>query len=273
MKLQYVYVDYRRDTLIPFYVGKGCLKRTKGFRRNKMHVAIVKRHGVIRDVIFESSDPKQVSECEKFWIKILQTRVENRGCNFTDGGDGQCGFKSSQVSKEKRRKSLLGKKHTPEALAKIRLARKRQLEDPEMYARFCEGRKRAMQNPVNRAKFIFKGDASPKAIKFTVEQKEMMRSLYLSGVGIGPISKRLNLKSPWPVQRILIEFGFCIQKTHPTRGKKRQVIKINESDSSVQMLDSIAAAARDAGFDVGKFSSLIKKKGDFSFSGFRWKFA
>jgi hypothetical protein len=71
----FVYVDYRKDDGKPFYVGKGITKRIKNLERNPLHANIKNKHGIIREIVFETHSEQESFEKEIQLIGELQTYV------------------------------------------------------------------------------------------------------------------------------------------------------------------------------------------------------
>jgi hypothetical protein len=87
--MDYAYIHCKPDG-VPFYVGKGKLRRVKYFgERNPHHSAIVKKYGVDNLLVgmLECSDEKTALSLEVGLIKCLR-RSGVELCNFTAGGDG-----------------------------------------------------------------------------------------------------------------------------------------------------------------------------------------
>ena len=129
----FVYVDFRGDDRKPFYVGKGSGKRVKKERRNPLHTNIKNKHGIIREVMFESHNEQEAFDKEIQLIGELQTHVDhgNGGANFTLGGDGVSGYK---FTKEQRKNiSELRKKmwEDPDHREKLSETSKKMWEDLE----------------------------------------------------------------------------------------------------------------------------------------------
>ena len=99
----FVYVDYRKDDGKPFYVGKGITKRIKDLERNPLHTNIKKKHGIIREVVFETHNEQESFEKEIQLIQELQTHIDhgNGGANLTLGGEGVSGYKRTDEQKKK----------------------------------------------------------------------------------------------------------------------------------------------------------------------------
>jgi hypothetical protein len=150
----FVYVDYRKDDGKPFYVGKGTGSRVKDLRRNHLHTNIKNKHGIIREVVFETHNEQESFEKEIQLIGELQTHIDhgNGGANLTLGGEGGSGYKHADEHREKR--SELNKKmwEDPEFRAmmkeKMRLGR----EDPEYREKMRESSKKIWEDPERREK-------------------------------------------------------------------------------------------------------------------------
>lgn len=118
MNTWYVYVDYRLDTSLPFYVGKGDAARVKRQERNRYHQNIVAKHGFRRDVVFETQDERVALDREVTLIRELRTRDRYGGANFTDGGDGVSGLKHSPEAIKKNRVAHTGVCYTEQTCEK-----------------------------------------------------------------------------------------------------------------------------------------------------------
>jgi hypothetical protein len=141
----YVYEHWRPDKDICFYVGKGIESRVRTKKRRNRHHRDICNYlssiGTSLEVriigIFKSEAEALKMEVERisFW-----RRNGVKLANVTNGGDGTVGFKHSAVSKERMSrastgrpgvKSMLGKKHTPEAIKKISDHNKGRIKSPE----------------------------------------------------------------------------------------------------------------------------------------------
>lgn len=123
--MYYVYVDYTSDGR-PFYVGKGNRKRVSNLIRNNLHENIVKKHGQVRKIVNETSSEKKAFNIEIDLIKQHKTKHgenDHWGANLTWGGEGTSGAIHSLESKEKRRRSLTGRKLSEEHKQRIRAKR------------------------------------------------------------------------------------------------------------------------------------------------------
>lgn len=115
----YVYLHKRRSNGEIFYIGKGKGNRCFiKYGRNLHWKNIVNNEGYIIE-IYKSN----LSEQESLDIEVKLISIYKPICNFTNGGDGFCGFKINDVTKEKFRAAKLGKKQSPDHAAKSRVAR------------------------------------------------------------------------------------------------------------------------------------------------------
>lgn len=121
--LYYVYEHWRLDKDECFYVGKGRGNRAYKMRdRNRFHTAIVKklhREGFaveVKIVAFGISE-QNAFNLEKERIAFWRSNGVDLA-NATNGGDGVSGLKMSLEAREKMRLAKLGKKQSPEVIAK-----------------------------------------------------------------------------------------------------------------------------------------------------------
>lgn len=106
----YVYRHLKKDSRMPFYVGKG-----RGYRhtnlnyRSIFHKRIVEKHGVIIQIVATGLSSKEALELESKLIKLYRTHGLAEA-NLTEGGEGRpSGYKVSNETKEKIRLANLGK--------------------------------------------------------------------------------------------------------------------------------------------------------------------
>ena len=102
MTTYYTYVDYTADDHVPFYVGKGNDVRTRDLRRNKHHINVINKHGIIRDVVIQTSVEEIAFNEEIRLIAELHTFVDDPeynglGCNYTPGGEGHTPCKAEKL--------------------------------------------------------------------------------------------------------------------------------------------------------------------------------
>jgi hypothetical protein len=125
----FVYVDFRGDDGKPFYVGKGTERRVQDLQRNELHSRIKNKHGIIREVVFETHSEQESFEKEIQLIGELQTHVNHGrgGANFTFGGEGISGYKFTEEQYESLKKLW----ENPEHRASLSESKKKMWEDPE----------------------------------------------------------------------------------------------------------------------------------------------
>jgi hypothetical protein len=115
----YVYLHLRGDNGKPFYVGKGTKGRAndKGHRNRHWH-NIVAKHGYTVEILFDGLDNKESGQVE---IDVI-TELRYFGyelCNYTNGGEGKLGYKTSDETKRKISESNKGKKISDEHKRKL----------------------------------------------------------------------------------------------------------------------------------------------------------
>ena len=150
----YVYVDFRGDDGKPFYVGKGTEGRVKDLERNVLHTNIKKKHGIIREVVFETNSEQESFENEIQLIQELQTHVDhgNGGANFTFGGEGGTGYKFTEEQKVKMSESHKKRWEDPESRIKKGKSSKKMWEDPEIREKISKSIKKYCEDPEHKEK-------------------------------------------------------------------------------------------------------------------------
>jgi hypothetical protein len=110
-KIFYIYLD-RTLNGIPFYIGKGDLKRVndfKPYKRNKHHCNIVNSYGIIREIIFETDVEKDAFDKEIEMIAFYKLNhykyPDKFSTNYSDGGEGPNGAKNKMKDKRDARNS------------------------------------------------------------------------------------------------------------------------------------------------------------------------
>jgi hypothetical protein len=125
----YVYVDYRKDVDVPFYVGEGNHRRVLDFKsRNVVWHRIAKKHGVRREIVLMTSIYDIVLSEEIELIRSLKTRDYNGGANLTDGGEGSVGWIPSETTRVKMRLRKLGIKLSEQHRKSMSVSHKRRYE-------------------------------------------------------------------------------------------------------------------------------------------------
>jgi hypothetical protein len=118
----YVYEHWRPDTDTCFWVGKGTGDRAYRFKRNRSYNQVIDAlasSGMCAEVRLVRSGLTEFEalsiECERisFW-RAASTGLTNR----TNGGEGNRGMFVSEETRQKIRLANLGKKQSPETIAK-----------------------------------------------------------------------------------------------------------------------------------------------------------
>jgi hypothetical protein len=107
--VNYAYVDYKADTLEPFYCGKGNGIRINCEERNLRYNNTVRAHGLLREIVFASSIEDLAFEREIELIAEYHTFVDDPlynkvGCNYTPGGEGHVPSQATRKIYSKRMK-------------------------------------------------------------------------------------------------------------------------------------------------------------------------
>lgn len=132
-----MYIHFKADSLIPFYIGKGCGGRYKNsVRRNQYWHNVVNKHGFVPDILEYFEDEQDAYDYEVEMIKFFRDNGFAL-TNIVDGGGGVHGFKHSPEAKAKMSSmragegnAMFGKAHTDETRAKISEAHKGRKRPP-----------------------------------------------------------------------------------------------------------------------------------------------
>lgn len=119
----YVYIHRRKSDGVPFYIGKGKLRRAWCFaHRNEYWNRVREKHGVTVEIC-----SRNMSEPDAFLLEMwLIAKFKHEGValtNMTEGGDGVTGIVFSPSEIERRRAYATGRKMTEETKAKTRAAK------------------------------------------------------------------------------------------------------------------------------------------------------
>lgn len=119
----YVYIHFRSDDGLPFYVGKG--RENRAWRTDGRSIQwnrIVAKHGLKIEILKGELSEISAFELEKSTILAL-----GRGflCNHTDGGEGVAGWEPNAETKARMSAAQLGRKHSDAAKAKMGVAFKK----------------------------------------------------------------------------------------------------------------------------------------------------
>jgi hypothetical protein len=141
----YVYEHYKPSSNIPFYVGKGKLKRAYSiFGRNKYWQRIVKKYkGFEVKFIAKDIDEELAFLVEEERINQLQ-RLNIKLCNLSNGGEGPSGHKHTKETLLKLSKARKGKKKSQEWKDKISLGNIGKVRTSEMKQRMKEIKQKAV---------------------------------------------------------------------------------------------------------------------------------
>lgn len=172
----YVYILFRPDGR-PCYVGKGCNYRWKDHERkaSNPHLGriIASAGGVVPKIkLREGLTNSAAIEIELALIAAIG-RIKNGGplVNLTDGGEGVLGFRASPEQIEANRLRNLGKKHTEQALAKLRAHAKTRIgvkRDPAIGLKVAE----AKRGSKHSTESINKMSASAMGRKWSDDQRD-----------------------------------------------------------------------------------------------------
>lgn len=146
----YVYIHFRADDGLPFYVGKGRDRRAWLVHgRNVRWQRIVKKHGLSVEIMADKLSEKAAFDLEKSTILAL-----GRGflCNCTDGGEGMSGHVKSEETLAKLRISLLGRKHSDATKALIGAKSKGKIFSAETRLKLSMANKGSVPTPETLAK-------------------------------------------------------------------------------------------------------------------------
>ena len=161
----YLYRHVRNDLNQPFYIGIGKKKEKKiGFRHNESEYRRaysphsrsgfwynIAKNGYEVEIMYESNSHEEIKQKEIEFVRLYGRRSLGNGplVNLTDGGDGVLRMPISDETREKMRKSQLGKKQSPEQIAKrveklrgghFNLGRKQSPEEKERRSKSMKGK-------------------------------------------------------------------------------------------------------------------------------------
>ena len=118
--MHYTYLHLTKDTNKIFYIGKGSGNRAfSDNRRNKYWKNIVAKHGFNADILAYWDSEQDALEHEKVLIACFKD-MGYKLANLTDGGQGSSGLKQLDETKQKRSNALKGRKR-PEIVEKMRV--------------------------------------------------------------------------------------------------------------------------------------------------------
>ncbi len=149
----YIYIHLRKDTLTPFYVGKGTGYRATSKRcRNKYWQSIVNKHGYV-SVIYERFENDIDAFKREIELIALLKDLGHELVNMTEGGEGAAsgnknllGHKHSEETKKKISESSKGRKHSEETKRKIAEANAKRIWSDESKLKAAESAKNRWNN-------------------------------------------------------------------------------------------------------------------------------
>lgn len=135
MKNFYIYAHIKIEDGEIFYIGKGCGNRAgKTTKRSSFWNNIVNKYEYDILLIEEHLSNEEALIREQYYIKLFGRRDLGLGTlvNHTDGGEGCINISEEHrnklsISSSGTNNPFYGKKHSEEALDKIRLARSKQI--------------------------------------------------------------------------------------------------------------------------------------------------
>jgi hypothetical protein len=122
----YTYAHIRKDTGKIFYIGKGTGRRfLRKNGRNSFWERIAKKHGYIAEILANWKTEQEAFDHEKLLILCFKD-MGYVLANFTDGGEGSCGYRHTCETRKKLAKSSWnkGKQMSEETKKKLSAAQK-----------------------------------------------------------------------------------------------------------------------------------------------------
>lgn len=124
----YVYLHYKKNTDIVFYVGKGTLRKNRNDNYGRAFVQhknpywqnIVRKYDYDVLIFAACITDEEAKRLEK---ELIRKYGRDNLCNMTDGGDGSCGINVTKRTREKLSK-LAKLPRSEKWIASIRKARK-----------------------------------------------------------------------------------------------------------------------------------------------------
>lgn len=178
--MAYLYRHIRHDKNQPFYIGIGCSANYKRAydkdKRNILWKAIVNKTSYDIQIIFDNISWEKACEKETEFIN-LYGRIDNKTgilSNMTDGGDGMKNHIQSKETKERRSKSMIGRKLTDKHKINLSLSKKGKKPSKETKIKMsissrnrqrCKHGDEAKQKMSKAKKEIYLGGNNPRAKK------------------------------------------------------------------------------------------------------------
>lgn len=146
-KIISVYVDYRLDTGVPFYVGKGLPVRVKSFNRNQIHTRISAKHGLRREIVLQTESNDEAMALEAKLIRELKTRNIQGGANLTDGGEGSFGWIPTEETRHRMSEKKKARVISDETCQILSEAQRKRFEDPAEHEKLSDNMRRMWSDP------------------------------------------------------------------------------------------------------------------------------
>ena len=135
-------------------------------------------------LVWNAKDHETLTSLEIQYIRQLKPKF-----NFTDGGDGSCGFKHSEESKMKIGEANKGKKHSDETRRKMSKTRKGKKRSP-FSAEHCRNISEANKGKVPWNKGKKRSEETRKKISETLKGRNLLRYARVVKKGTNSMGKQ-----------------------------------------------------------------------------------
>ena len=135
-------------------------------------------------LVWNAKDQETLTSLEIQYIHQLKPKF-----NFTDGGDGSCGFKHSEESKRKIGEANKGKKHSDETRRKMSKTRKGKKRSP-FSAEHCRNISEANKGKVPWNKGKKRSEETRKKISETLKGRNLLRYARVVKKGTNSMGKQ-----------------------------------------------------------------------------------
>ena len=135
-------------------------------------------------LVWNAKDQETLTSLEIQYIRQLKPKF-----NFTDGGDGSCGFKHSEESKMKIGEANKGKKHSYETRRKMSKTRKGKKRSP-FSAEHCRNISKANKGKVPWNKGKKRSEETRKKISETLKGRNLLRYARVVKKGTNSMGKQ-----------------------------------------------------------------------------------
>ena len=135
-------------------------------------------------LVWNAKDQETLTSLEIQYIRQLKPKF-----NFTDGGDGSCGFKHSDETRKKLREYRKGKKHSYETRRKMSKTRKGKKRSP-FSAEHCRNISEANKGKVPWNKGKKRSEETRKKISETLKGRNLLRYARVVKKGTNSMGKQ-----------------------------------------------------------------------------------